>query len=282
MRENRRPGNEMELHIESDQRGMTLVEILVALAVSAIVLTGLGYMLVTSLQLYSRTNANVDAQNETQTALNLVLDGVLAAKGVYLIEEDAAQAATKAEADADYVTCALFGNLELESDGTSGTGAFGTFTGDAIFWQPSTQNMYLMSGTFSLADDIPKDAETSEKVVKAIEAMKNKALPATEEERLPYLMAQNITAFQIKTDDASFVTEESSASPEASPATSPADVKKYFKNPLILKVTMTVDIVYQNGKSVSREMSDSVSVRNRLNKVYIDRDGNGVVEYLRK
>lgn len=251
--------NKQKATEKNTNAGMTLVELLVAFAVSAVVLAGLSYMLISSLRLYARTNANVDAQNESQTALNLVLDSILAAKGVCLIEEDPA-----ALTGTDALTCALFGELELHDDKSM------VFTGDAILWQPSFQEMYLLSGTYSLGNYTTE----AEAPLEAITAMKGE-LPADRDDRLPYLMAQNITSFQIKTEESSF------AIPETTPALGEFIPRYYFKNPLILDVFMKVEVTYQNDKTIVREMGDSVAVRNRLNAVYIQREGRGMIKYLR-
>ena len=66
---------------------MTLVELLVAFAVSAIILAGLSYIIFSVLQFYGRANANVEIQNESQTSLNLVIDTILSAKGACYIEQ---------------------------------------------------------------------------------------------------------------------------------------------------------------------------------------------------
>ena len=251
--------NKQKATEKNTNAGMTLVELLVAFAVSAVVLAGLSYMLISSLRLYARTNANVEAQNESQTALNLVLDSILAAKGVCLIEEDPA-----ALTGTDALTCALFGEPELHDDKSM------VFTGDAILWQPSFQEMYLLSGTYSLGNYTTE----AEAPLEAISDMKSE-LPADRDDRLPYLMAQNITSFQIKTEESSF------AIPETTPAPGEDVSRYYFKNPLILDVSMKVEVTYQNDKTIVREMGDSVAVRNRLNAVYIQREGRGMIKYLR-
>ena len=61
----------------ANNKGFSLVELLVALAVSSIVLTALGYMIITGLKLYGRNNAHVEVQSEAQTAMNLILDNIM-------------------------------------------------------------------------------------------------------------------------------------------------------------------------------------------------------------
>lgn len=254
--------NRQQTTEKNKNSGMSLVELLVAFAVSAVILTGLSYMLITSLRLYSRTNANVDAQNESQTALNLVLDSIMQAEGVCLVEEDPSSLAV------DAMTCALFGKLDFHDDKSM------VFTGAAILWQPSSEEMYMMSGTYALGNYTTK----AQAPLEAVAAMKGQ-LPADREDRLPYLMAQNITSFQIKTEESNFAIPETTPAPGEDASTFIS--KYYFKNPLILDVSMTVQVAYQGDRTVAREMEDSVAVRNRLNEVYIQRGSKGMITYLR-
>lgn len=67
--------------VKYDNRGLSLVELLVAFAVSAIVLSGLAYLMINVLNIFGRTNVNVELQNESQTAMNLVIDNIMDAGG---------------------------------------------------------------------------------------------------------------------------------------------------------------------------------------------------------
>lgn len=236
-----------------NNQGLSLVELLVAFAVSAIVLSGLTYLIVTSLNLYGRTNANVEVQNESQTALNLVMDSALGAKGICFAETDA----STIDPASEELVGALFGELKLNDDKSM------EFTGDAVFWQPNLQEMYLLSGTYSLGNYSSEAEAPSE----TWEIMKGK-LPSGTEARLPYLMAQNVTGFSLKASDSCFVVG--------------TDGKTYFENPLILELSMNFAYEYQEGKFATREIEDNISVRNRLDQVYIQRTGDGsITEYLR-
>lgn len=237
----------------SNNQGLSLVELLVAFAVSAIVLSGLTYLIVTSLNLYGRTNANVEVQNESQTALNLVMDSALGAKGICFAETDAASVDPASEE----LLGVMFGELKLNDADESIS-----FTGDVIFWQPNLREMYLMSGTYSLGKYSSKAEAPSE----AWESMKAE-LPTEKAERLPYLMAQNVTGFSLKASDSCFVD---------------VDEETYFENPLVLELSMNFAYEYKEGKFATREIEDNISVRNRLNKVYIQRAGDGSIkEYIR-
>lgn len=241
--------------VQRNNKGMTLVELLVALAISAIVLTGVCYMIFFVLRLYNRTNANVEIQNESQTALNLVIDSILGAKGVCLEEWDSASLSGDEQ---DNIYCVLFGTLQLNGDKTM------SFTGDAILWQPSAGEMYLMSGVYELGSYTDKSKAPGE----ALTAMKGK-LPAAKEDRLPYLMAQYVRSFDIRTEDFCFVEEEES------------DESHYFENPLAFQIHMEFEYTYQSDKTVTRVIEDSAYIRNRLQTIFVRRLGSSeMLQYL--
>ena len=250
-----------------NDKGMTLVELLVALAVSAILLTGLSYILFSVLKFYGRANANVEIQNESQTSLNLVIDSILSAKGVCFVEKDA----SLIDPATDEMTCALFGELDLDDTGTKSM----SFTGDAVLWQPKCQEMYLMSGTF----DLGTFSDEASAPLEAIAAMKGK-LPTEADARLPYLMAKNVTAFELEALDSCFLDPISLEDAETEEEKKKVG-KYYFKNPMTIHINMEFTYEYESGKVITRQMDDNASVRNRLNYAYIQRTGSGMIKYLR-
>lgn len=250
-----------------NDKGMTLVELLVAFAVSAIILAGLSTILFSVLQFYGRTNANVEIQNESQTSLNLVIDTILTTKGVCYIEQDA----SSVDPASDDITCALFGELKFDQSVKTTE-----FTGTAIFWQPKYQEMYLMTGTY----DLGTFSDEANAPLEAITAMKSQ-LPSSVEDRLPYLMAQNVTAFELTTLENCLIEPVSKPEDEMTEEEKKRIGKYYFENPLVIDVNMEFEYEYQNGKVITRQMNDKVSVRNRLNYAYIQRRGRGMIKYLR-
>lgn len=253
---------------EKNNSGMSLVELLVAFAISAIVLAGLSGIIFSVLQFYGRSNAHVEIQNEAQTSLNLVIDSIISAKGVCFIEEDA----STIDPASDYLSCALFGEIHLD---TSGTKAM-SFQGEAVFWQPKYGEMYLMSGTF----DLGTYSDETQAPLEAIAAMKGK-LPALQEDRTPYLMARNVTAFELRGMDECFVEPVNKPIEEMTEEEKKQIGKHYFENPLIIHINIEFENEYQSGKTITRQIDDNVSVRNRLDYVYVQREAEGMTKYLR-
>ena len=57
-----------------DNKGFSLVELLVAITISAIVAGGIGYLLTTSLRMYNKDTVDVSLQQELQITLNQIVD----------------------------------------------------------------------------------------------------------------------------------------------------------------------------------------------------------------
>ena len=57
-----------------ENKGFSLVELLVAITISAIVAGGIGYLLTTSLRMYNKDTVDVTLQQELQVTLNQIVD----------------------------------------------------------------------------------------------------------------------------------------------------------------------------------------------------------------
>lgn len=87
--------------ISKDHRGTTLIELLVAIGVGAIVLSGIAGIIVFSMTMFSKNNAKADLQNEIQDTLNYVTDMIMQADGIAISYDSTSQT----------TECVLFGKL---------------------------------------------------------------------------------------------------------------------------------------------------------------------------
>ena len=60
-----------------DDRGLSLVELLVAITIGAIVSVSIGSLLVFSLRMYGKQTVDVEMQHEMQTTSNFVIDSIM-------------------------------------------------------------------------------------------------------------------------------------------------------------------------------------------------------------
>lgn len=271
----------------NNNKGFSLVELLVALAVSSLVLVGLGYLIITGLKLYGRNNAHVEVQSEAQTTMNLLIDNIMEAQGVCMMNP----------ASGTNTDCVLLGDLLIEESAGSyhaffkGNAVVTDIEGIGADGRP-LEEMYLVAFP---NDDFPEDAgkpgyarlvnnvsksgdnaggevalEASEKVLNYV---RNEL---SEDDRLKWLLARYVTACRMEVDriDADYYKETvyywSGATEEIC----------YYEEPVTINVALSFAYDYGNG-SVTRTLSDSAAVRNRLEKVYIGKSGT-IYEYNRK
>lgn len=272
--------------------GMSLVELLVAFAVSGMVLAGAAYLIVTCLTLYGRTDAHVLVQSEAQTAMNLVLDHVMEAQGICM-EEPSTGGNTE---------CILLGDWDLELSGTTCTAYFkgtavcfiqtpgtggaapegelylATYPNNVLEGEDASKPGYarLASKSFTPAE-MKKEGDVRARTVEAaMGKVKSDINGKTREQRLQWLMAQHIQSFRItlpnpaqalKTETVYYWNGET-------------EEIHYFEEPFTLDINIELEYDYQSG-SVDRDLSDSASVRSRLYEVYVKRGGT-MKEYIRK
>lgn len=251
-----------------NNKGLSLVELLVALAVSALVLTGLAYMLINVLNIFARTNANVELQNESQAALNLVIDNVMDANGLCMIEADPAGIGSAP-------VCVLLGELSISDTDFNSV----SFVGDALIWDPSTEEMYLSTyrniteGALTLSGATSR----SEAAVKAIEALQKQVLDLPAEDRLPYLMSRNVKEFDIRPASYYvFPPEEQKPDPD-----NPGSLHTVycFTSPMILDIQMKFELEYKPGKYYTRDIGEEIAIRNRMPYIYLQRAGGSMLKY---
>lgn len=273
-----------------DNRGLTLVELLVAFAVSAIVLTALGYLLITGLKLYGRNNAHVEVQSEAQTTMNLIIDNIMEAEGICIVNPAAG-------ADTE---CVLLGDLLVEENGSSYDVYF---KGNAIVTDIDSigengrpiREMYLLSFP---NDDFAQDSGKAGycKLVSSISASgsseaerKGSAAKCAwqtvrdylinelnEEERTKWLLARYITGcrMEVERTDTDFYKETLYY------WNGSAEDFYYYKEPVSIKVEIALEYDYGSGK-ITRTLSDSAAVRSRIDKLYVEKDA-AMYEYGRK
>ena len=260
-----------------NNKGLSLVELLVAMAVSTLVLVGLAYLMINVLHIFGRTNANVELQNESQTAMNLVIDNIMDARGLCLSE-------TAPEDIGKEAVCILLGEIRAESISSV------TFTGDAVIWDPAVKEMYLKSYTAAIIDTTAALSEADAARL-AAEEIKESVLALSQKERRTCLMARYVAVFDLKTADyCQFPAPEEIIDPEE-PVDSFSEDRlelnkkqiDYYKEPIALSLHMEFELEYQNGQKMSREMSEDISLRNRLNHIYLKRESEvGMKKYYRK
>ena len=128
-----------------DNKGFSLVELLVAITISAIVAGGIGYLLTTSLRMYNKDTVDVTLQQELQITLNQIVD--------YAMESET----IVADFDSTYPNYLALGTFES----ASGTGVLDKTKLDAQIIRQDGNKLYIKKATiddFCLSSD-PTNAD---------------------------------------------------------------------------------------------------------------------------
>lgn len=261
-----------------DQRGMSLIELLIAFAIAAIVMTGLGYMIFSSLSLYGRNNANVEVQNEAQTSMNLILDTIMEAGGLCTVGQDGLLDNT----------CIILGKTFFEEQ-ASGYTMYSN--GYALVYDPALGEIYLISlpgssfSTATFGTEAPSDVaefdytmlgngSTKEEAAAAsITMIKDVVSGLSQEERLPWLLGKNVTGCSIQ--PANYNSAPQSFEDEE------GNTKLSYEPPYTITVEIHFEIDYKQA-TATRDLTDDATIRNRMNSIYVSTDSNlsSMTEYV--
>lgn len=278
---------------KNDNRGLSLVELLVAFAVSTIVIAGVSSLIFSSLKLYGINNANVEIQNESQVALNLVIDNIMEASGVCMSIPDG-------NADTE---CILLGDLVIQEDRNEADMFEALFAGAAIVFIKSedpdvsgdpgepVKEMYLLE--MQKVDGIPlavgdpnysdycrlvyEMGSKEEAASEALKYVRRFVRDMSEGERLYWLMGKYVSSCVIRpADEAGAFFSETT---EYVNINYPSEVKDYFVEPFTLHVKLGFEYEQQT-RIITRTMEDDIAVRSRLKEIYVE-DSGGMKRYER-
>lgn len=246
--------------LKHDNRGLTLVELLVAFAISAIVLSGIAYMIITSLKLSQSNNANVEVQSEVQTTMNLILDNIMEANGMCL----------KIPAPGENTDCILFGETKVIKNGADYTFYYkgNAMVADIVSGSGELYLVEFPNETFAAEADgyckIESSVNEVDSVSRSIETVKDYISDLPESKRIKWLLAQNITECMITPD--SIYGEETVVENGVD------TIKNLYTEPFTLSITISAESDYGFGKT-TRTLKDRAAIRNRIDKIYLTKPG---------
>ncbi len=160
-------------NLKKDNRGLTLVELLVTLAVSAVLAGAVSALIGYSVSTYNKENVNTEMQYEIQTNVNQIMDAIMSSSGVVIVQ---------AGSNTDY---AGFGKFAETRDG-DGNVTKVVFTG-TVFVMGTNGELYMI-----------KDTAEKTSAFLAVEDVAKKVKSATDKK--PYLMGRNCKVFKLDVD----------------------------------------------------------------------------------
>ncbi len=230
---------------EQSNKGLSLVELIVAVSIGAIVAASIAALITYSIRVYHNESVNTAMQYEIQTNVNQALDAIMSSSGVVIKQESGK------------TQYAGFGKFEETRNVTTGAVTKVVFTGVVLASgtkDPETGkfDIYLRRTT----------QEGTDASLAVAEAAKPLISPAGD--KRPYLLGQNAKAFDITID--------------TTPATSSCIVEGYtdetkpgkYINPLLVKVSLEFE-KDGTGKTINKKVSDNAIMRNQVTAdIWID------------
>ena len=219
-----------------DNKGFSLVELLVAITISAIVAGGIGYLLTTSLRMYNKDTVDVTLQQELQITLNQIVD--------YAMESETIVADFDGNPP-EYLALGTFDKTKLNAQ---------------IIWQDGNK-LYIKKATiadFCLSAD-PENAHYREIDKSKIESL----IPSAGTSSDANLLAQYVTAFKVTGIGGIVEVKDESGN-----VTGHA-----YENPLsiILELEFKKSVATADR---NKKVEDTVSLRNKVtNDIYVNIPG---------
>ncbi len=285
--------------------GFSLVEVLVAIAVAAVLMLGIASLLFSSLRLYGRGNANAEIQNESQRVLNLTMESVMEAQGLCMrIPDPGAN-----------TVALLLGDFQIEQQASNTFVAF--FRGVVLGYAAASQEMLLIdlevtdfgtvaSGNYAGYCQLASGGSVEAAAAAALVAVEDFIGDMSADERLPWVMGQGVTGFSVRPAlgppgfEATAATEWVMRTPagltntgDPEPplrqvtttfvnASIPPRVEYFYTEPLTLRVSLRLtNNTYNTSNTlpVTRDIMDDVAVRSRLKTIYVQDNAMGMQEY---
>lgn len=223
-----------------DNRGITLVELVVSISIFAVVMTGILSLVSMGTKLYSSEKADVNMQYEAQTALNLIMDYAMQADGV-LVRNEVQNVVERngSHGTRDVTTALLLG--EFTNNGTAYEYTGIVITGD---YNASVGELYMRQFTSKVcAATIADSANT------LVDSILSLSLP----DRQKYVMARYVDSMLV--------------SPSASTlSVDPVTGHHLLHNPFALDIEVKMEAVSQKTVE-TKKVSDKVTFRNRIDSM---------------
>lgn len=233
----------------NSNKGFSLVELIVAIAVGAIVAGSIASIIVISVRMYSKETTNIAGQYEIQTTLNQTVDSAESAQWFALSEEKGGGKTVNTK----YIA---FGKLTGTAPDMKFEGEI--FTDDYNAASPGRFNVYM--NRYSSASPLVVGSEADAGAAIAAEASGN--IKGKRE----YLLGEGATKYVVSLDTAANRFTDDSSLEDAGYA-------GYYENPIIFTVSIDFAKDSMTGE-VTKHAEDKVTFRNRIDKsLYIDGKG---------
>ncbi len=239
-----------------NNKGLSLVELVVAMAVGSIIAGSIAFLIVTSTRMYSKENANIEGQYEIQTTLNQTVDSAESAQWFALSQDTLSGSIVNTK----YIA---FGKLFKNPSDSKILFAGEIFTDDYSSRDSNGRfNVYMNRYT---ALDVTSEASAYSAVSGEADTIRGDA---------KYLLGQGATKYIVTPDNVSARFINTNPSDEDYKA----GFAGYYKNPIVFNVE--IDFLKESMSGfVNKHSEDKVTFRNRIDRtLFIGTNGYYLLE----
>ncbi len=236
--------NYEEQHHKLNNKGISLVELIIAISIGVIVAGSIAALMTFSLRIYNNESVNAATQYDLQTSINMITDEIMASSTLVVVQNAAADVTS---GNALYTKYALFGNPNSTVTIPGGSTEKG-FKG-VIFASSSTKDS---DGTFKIFMNRVEKAGTD---LESIASTCYSEVAATfSDNPSPYLLSGNVTTFAIE------------------PASNSIDETNHkYTNPVEVKVELKFKKNGWGTKKYEKRVEDVTYMRNKVyGTIFID------------
>ncbi len=229
-----------ELNYKLNDKGLSLVELIVAISIGVIVSASIAALLTFSIRMYRNESVNTSMQYELQTNLNMMMDEIMGASTM-VVEQNTGVALT--DTGKPYTKFAMFGKVTGSSTKK--------FTGVIFVSSPADSD-----NKFKIYMNRIKDKDFTG-TIRAFAISEYSAVSGTfATNPNPYLLGENATQFIIQPDPNAHSFDAT---------------EKTYTNPIEVKVELQFKRNGWGTKKYSKHVDDITYLRNKVtDSIYID------------
>ena len=222
-----------ELNYKLNDKGLSLVELIVAISIGVIVSASIAALLTFSIRMYRNESVNTSMQYELQTNLNMMMDEIMGASTM-VVEQNTGVALT--DTGKPYTKFAMFGKVTGSSTKK--------FTGVIFVSSPADSD-----NKFKIYMNRIKDKDVTSTISALANAEYSTVSGAFATNPNPYLLGENATQFIIQPD------------PDAHSFDA---TEKTYTNPIEVKVELLFERNGWGTKKYSKHVDDITYLRNKV------------------
>lgn len=228
-----------------NNKGFSLVELIVAVSVGTIMAGSVAALIIFSLRMYRNESVRTNLQYELQTNVDQVMDSVISSSWIY-IKDDATAGITDSASFGNYV------EIVAADDSVSRK-----YTGEVFVCTKEDPTstyycLYMDRVEYAIDDSLAENA-IDDFIKGSIETTVNTIKSATGNAKKIYLLGENVKKFDLAIADGCLVDSD------------------HYTNPMAINVELTFADKSWNGEPIEKHVEDVAYLRNYVGrKIYVD------------